>query len=177
MMKYLLVCVTAAFLCAGATAGLRADTSTRHLTVATSASSRSVTPGSRVSLFVAITPKPEMHVYAPGQKDFIPVSLTLAANDAVKAETVQFPTAEKLDVAALGETHLVYTKPFRLVQDVTVAKNRSLVNRAGARGAVITVTGRLKYQACDSSICYAPVTVPVAWTLALQADGSALPRK
>lgn len=177
MTKYLLACLTAAALCAGATAGLRADTSTRHLTVATSASSPSVTPGSRVSLIVEITPKPEMHVYAPGQKDFIPVSLTLAANDAVKAESVQFPAAEKLDVPALGETHLVYTRPFRLVQDLTVAKNRSLVNRAGARGAVITVKGTLKYQACDSSICYAPVSVPVAWTLALQADGSALPRK
>lgn len=177
MTKYLLACLTAAALCAGASAGLGADTSTRHLTVATSASSTVVTPGSRVSLIVEITPKPEMHVYAPGQKDFIPVSLTLAANDAVKAESVQFPAAEKLDVPTLGETHLVYTKPFRLVQDLTVAKNRSLVNRAGARGAVITVKGTLKYQACDSSICYAPVSVPVAWTLALQADGSALPRK
>ena len=102
-----------------------------------------------------------MHVYAPGQKDFIPVSLTLAATDAVRAETAQFPAADKLDVKDLGETHLVYSRPFRIVQDVTIAKGR-------ARGSSLTVKGVLKYQACDNTICYAPVSVPVTWTLTLQ---------
>lgn len=149
-----------------------APTTTKHLSVTTSASSDAVAPGARVSLVVAITPKPDMHVYAPGQKDFIPVSLTLAANDAVKAEAARFPSAEKLNVKDLGETHLVYSRPFRIVQDVTIAKSRTLVNRSGARGSSLTVKGTLKYQACDTSICYAPVSVPVTWTLALQADAA-----
>jgi DsbC/DsbD-like thiol-disulfide interchange protein len=148
-------------------AGFSADpTTTKHLTVATSAIPSAVTPGARVSLVVEVAPKPTMHVYAPGQKDFIPVSLTLAASDAIKAETAQFPVAEKLEVKDLGETHLVYTRPFRIVQDVTIAKS-ALVRRS----STITVKGTLKYQACDTSICYAPVSVPVTWTLALQLQG------
>ena len=161
--------LTAGIMTAGASgrAGFSADpTTTKHLTVATSAIPAAVAPGARVSLVVEVAPKPAMHVYAPGQKDFIPVSLTLAASNAIKAETAQFPVAEKLEVKELGETHLVYTKPFRIVQDVTIAKS-ALVRRS----STITVKGTLKYQACDTSICYAPVSVPVTWTLALQLQG------
>lgn len=148
-------------------AGSADSTTTKHLTVATSATPAAVAPGARVSLVVNVTPKPDMHVYAPGQKDFIPVSLTLEATDAIKAEVAQFPVAEKLEVQDLGETHLVYTKPFRIVQDVTIAKSAPVT-----RSSTITVKGTLKYQACDTSICYAPVSVPVTWTLALQGDVS-----
>ena len=165
--------LTAGIMAAGASgrAGFSADpTTTKHLTVATSAIPAAVAPGARVSLVVDVAPKPTMHVYAPGQKDFIPVSLTLAANDAIKAEIAQFPVAEKLEVKDLGETHLVYTKPFRIVQDVTIAKS-ALATRSGTRSSTITVKGTLKYQACDTSICYAPVSVPVTWTLALQLQG------
>lgn len=151
-------------------------TTTKHLTVATSGPADAVAPGARVPLVVEITPKPNMHVYAPGQKDFIPVSLTLAATDGVRAEAAQFPAAEKLDVKDLGETHLVYSRPFKIVQDVTIAKNRTLVDRTGARAASLTVKGTLKYQACDTTICYAPVSVPVTWTIALQ-DVAGVARK
>jgi hypothetical protein len=151
-------------------AGFSTDsTTTKHLTVATSATPAAVAPGARVSLVVDVAPKPAMHVYAPGQKDFIPVSLTLAASDAIKAEIAQFPVAEKWEVKDLGETHLVYTKPFRIVQDVTIAKS-ALATRS-TRRSTITVKGTLKYQACDTSICYAPVSVPVTWTLVLQIQG------
>ena len=143
-------------------------TTTKHLTVATSAPADAVAPGARVSLVVDIRLKPNMHVYAPGQKDFIPVSLTLAATDGLRAEPAQFPAAEKLDVKDLGETHLVYSRPFRIVQGVTIAKSRTSGAPAGARDASLTVKGTLKYQACDNTICYAPVSVPVTWTIALQ---------
>ena len=143
-------------------------TTTKHLSVITSTSAGTVPPGGRVSLVVEITPKPNMHVYAPGQTDVIPVSLTVVPSDASASQPLQFPKAEKLEIKELGETHLVYSKPFRLVQDVTVAANPSLVKRAATPGATLTVKGTLKYQACDNTICYAPVSVPVSWTLALQ---------
>lgn len=143
-------------------------TTTKHLSVITSTSAGTVSPGGRVSLVVEITPKPNMHVYAPGQTDVIPVSLTLVPSDAAVLQPLQFPKAEKLEIKELGETHLVYSKPFRLVQDVTVAASRSLVKRAATSGATFTVKGTLKYQACDNTICYAPVSVPISWTLALQ---------
>jgi DsbC/DsbD-like thiol-disulfide interchange protein len=131
---------------------------TKHLTLTTSAPAGAVAPGTRVSLVIDITPKREMHVYAPGQKELIPISLTLEANRAVKAHAAKFPKPETF--TPLDEVQLVYTKPFRVVQDVTVAPNAS---------GTITIKGTLKYQACDNAICYAPVTVPVSWTVGLTA--------
>lgn len=164
----MIVAATMAMAAALVPAGTAAESATtRHLTLATSAADQPVAPGSRVSLAIDVTPKPTMHVYAPGQKDFIPVSLTIAPADLVKAGRVQFPAAEKLTVKELNETQLVYSKPFRIVQEVTIAKGAA-APRSGSRGATIVVKGMLKYQACDNSICYAPVSVPVAWTLALQ---------
>jgi hypothetical protein len=30
------------------------------------------------------------------------------------------------------------------------------------------VSGKLDYQACDDKVCYAPRSVPVKWTIALE---------
>jgi DsbC/DsbD-like thiol-disulfide interchange protein len=129
---------------------------TKHLTVATSAPAGAVAPGTRVSLVVDVTPKPEMHVYAPEQKGLIPISLVLEANRAVKAHATRFPKSEKFK--PLDEVQFVYSRPFRIVQDVTVTPKAT---------GTITIKGTLKYQACDNAICYAPVTVPVAWSISL----------
>jgi len=41
----------------------------------------------------------------------------------------------------------------------------------------LSVKGILKYQACDDTICYAPVSVPITWTFALHATRSQDPKK
>jgi DsbC/DsbD-like thiol-disulfide interchange protein len=147
-------------------------TTTRHLSVSTSTSAPAVIPGGRASLVVEITPKQNMHVYAPGQPDVIPISLTLTPGEAAAAQPVQFPQPEKREFKELGETHLVYSRPFRLVQEVNIPASRSVLKRAASRDGSVTVKGVLKYQACDDTICYAPVSVPVTWTLALQPASS-----
>jgi DsbC/DsbD-like thiol-disulfide interchange protein len=143
------------------------STTTKHLTVTASVSPATAAPGARVSLLLDVTPRPAMHVYAPEQKDYIPISLALEANAAVKAHPIQFPKPEKLFSKDLGETQLVYRKPFRIVQDVTVARGGPAAGRVGIAAPPLTIKGMLTYQACDDAICYAPVTVPVAWTLDL----------
>jgi DsbC/DsbD-like thiol-disulfide interchange protein len=82
----------------------------------------------------------------------------------VKAHPARFPKPEKFK--PLDEVQFVYSKPFRIVQDVTVTL--ATLDRAKAAGTTLTIKGALKYQACDNSICYAPVTVPVAWTISLK---------
>ncbi len=142
------------------------QTETKHLTVATSAPAGTVAPGARVSLVIDVVPKPEMHVYAPEQKELIPISLVLEANRAVKAHAARFPKSEKFK--PLDEVQFVYSKPFRIVQDVTVTTTSAALEQAKGKGTTVTIKGALKYQACDNSICYAPVTVPVAWTIGLK---------
>jgi DsbC/DsbD-like thiol-disulfide interchange protein len=138
---------------------------TAHLTIATSASAAAA-PGQKVTLTVEVTPKPRIHVYAPGQEGYIPISLTLQADAAFTAAKPKYPAGEKLFMKALNETQLVYEKPFRITQELKLADSPELAARA-ARDAPLTVKGSIRYQACDDKICFLPATVPVDWSIKL----------
>ena len=131
---------------------------TSHLTVTTSAGTAGA--GARVPLYVDIAMKPKMHVYAPGEKDAIPVTLTLTPDETIKVTPAEFPAPERYDFEPIKLTQLVYSKPFRITQFVTVAAPASR-----SAGAARVVKGVLRYQACDDKVCYVPKSVPVSWTL------------
>ena len=126
---------------------------TLHVKVATSVDDKAAADG-KVSLFVDVTPKPKMHVYAPGQDGYIVVTLTLEKDAAFTAAAPKFPAPEKLLFEPLNETQLVYSKPFRIVQDIRRTKKGPL-----------TIKGTLRYQACDDAVCFRPTNVPVEWTV------------
>jgi DsbC/DsbD-like thiol-disulfide interchange protein len=133
---------------------------TPHLTLTTSTSAASVAPGSRVSLFVEVVPKPKMHVYAPEQKAYLPVSLRLERSPGVTARLPIFPKGESFFFAPTSETQIVYSHPFRIEVPVIVARGRP----AGP----LSLTGTLQYQACDDTVCYVPRKVSITWKLNLQ---------
>jgi hypothetical protein len=143
-------------------------TETPHLVVTASASDGAVPPGTRISLFVDVAPKPKMHVYTPEQKDLIPISVTLAPDDGVRAHQPKYPGSEKYFFEPINETQFVYSKPFRIVQDVTILATAAMRERAQASGASMTISGSLRYQACDDKVCYMPQTISLAWTVALR---------
>jgi hypothetical protein len=159
---------SAASLVAGRTpgaAGTKADTP--HVTVTTSSSDEIIAPGTRFSLFIDVAPKAKMHVYSPDQKTYIPVALTLEPGEMVKPHAPVFPASEPYLFKPLNEQQRVYSKPFRIVHDVTVpvtAATRELARSGGT----LTIAGTLHYQACDDVVCYRPVDVPVTWTVKLQ---------
>jgi DsbC/DsbD-like thiol-disulfide interchange protein len=124
---------------------------TAHLSVTTSTSAA----GDKPLLLVDVSPKPKMHVYAPGEKDAIPVEVTLDPNPSIKAGRVTFPPSEKYFFPPLQLTQRVYSKPFRITQPVAIV-------RTPADGTV-TITGTLRYQACDDAVCYVPKSVPLKW--------------
>jgi DsbC/DsbD-like thiol-disulfide interchange protein len=128
---------------------------TNHLTI--SLSTGSVAAG-KIPLHVDVTPRPNMHVYAPGQPGYIGIALTLDADAPVKVSgKPKYPAPRKFFMPVLNETQLVYSTPFRLTQDVTIPRTVS--------PGPLTITGTLRYQACDDTICYKPVTVAVSWTI------------
>lgn len=131
---------------------------TAHLVVTTVAVTAPVAPGARVPLRLDVAPKPKMHVYSPEQKDYIPISLTIEKNAAITLQPAMFPKAEKYLFKALDETQLVYSKPFQIVQNVTIAPSSKAAS-------TIIVNGTLEYQACDESVCYRPQKVAVSWEL------------
>jgi hypothetical protein len=138
-------------------------TETPHLRVRTSISHDSKAPDGTATLVVEIEPKPKMHVYAPGQPDYIPVSLDLVTDASYTAAPPQFPAAERFLFEPLNEQQLVYAKPFRIADRVTLAPQarRQKVASAGR----LTIAGTLRYQACDDKVCYIPTTVPLQWTV------------
>lgn len=132
---------------------------TAHLTVTLSKSAGRAVAGQHLALNVDVAPKPKMHVYAPGQRDYVIVTLKLDPSPAFTAGTPVFPPAEKFFFEPLEEEQLVYMKPFRITIDVTPA--------SAATGKTVSIKGTLRYQACDDHVCYLPTTVPLEWTLPL----------
>jgi DsbC/DsbD-like thiol-disulfide interchange protein len=124
---------------------------TPHLQLKTSAKPAA---GRKVTLQIDVTPKPKMHVYAPGQDGYIPIQLTLTPNPAFSAARAKYPDGEKYVMPAINETQLVYAKPFTITEEITLTA-----------AATVTVKGSVRYQACDDAICYLPKTVPVEWTV------------
>jgi DsbC/DsbD-like thiol-disulfide interchange protein len=125
-------------------------------TVTDASSAAGVKAGQTVKLHVDVTPKPKMHVYAPGAKDYVPIVLELNS-PGVKAGKLAYPKPEDWYFEPTKEHVPVYSSPFRLTQDVTIAST--------AKPGTFYVTGVLKYQACDDTICYNPTTEPIAWTI------------
>ena len=144
-----------------------AATETRHLTITTSTTPPAASAArQRVVLNVDVALKPKMHVYAPDQpkdQDYIPIVLTVAPNLAFQlVEKPRYPPSEKLFFAPLKETQHVYSKSFRVAQPIILT--------ADVGREPLTITGTVRYQACDDAICYVPQTVAVKWILPMSGD-------
>jgi len=128
---------------------------TLHLTAATSVSVPKQAGASR-TLIVDIAPKPKMHLYAPGEKEGMPVSLTIDAQPAFKASPPLFPPPEKYYFEPLKLTQLVFSKTFRITQPIVLSKSSP---------TGLTIEGSLRYQACDDRVCYLPKTIRLSWKI------------
>jgi DsbC/DsbD-like thiol-disulfide interchange protein len=127
-----------------------------HATVAPSPAALTGAAGGKVALAVEINPKPGIHVYAPGTKDFIPVELKIDAQPNLKTGKVVYPKSETMTFG--DEKVPVFQKAFTLTEDVTIAK-------AAKSGSTMTVSGTVHLQACDDKVCFPPENVPISWTV------------
>jgi Disulphide bond corrector protein DsbC len=152
----------------GANPATRALTAqTNHLTLSASISDATVAPGERVSIVVVATPRPTMHVYAPGKHDYQVVKVTIAPQPWLRVHETRYPPSEIYHFKPLDERVEVYSKPFRLVQDVTILATPE-VQKLMSTLSTITIAGSLDYQACDDKICYNPTRVPISFTVAMK---------
>ena len=139
----------------------------RQLTAVTSASNFVVRGGQRVALAIDIELKPGMHVSAPGVEGYIPIEWKMNNSDAAAAHDVTVPPAKRLKLKAINEVVPAFEGRFRLMRDITIAAEPKLKPLADASGR-FTVTGVLRYQACDDHICYVPQELPLKWTFQLE---------
>jgi hypothetical protein len=132
----------------------------QHATVTSSTASATVRAGERVALWVDVTPRPGVHIYASGARDFTPVALVMTPLGDVQAERAQVPAAEPYLTLGATAPVPVHRKSFRITQPVTIARTR-------AAGPLI-VSAALNYQACDDTVCYPATTAPVVWRLTVR---------
>ncbi len=141
--------------------------STEHLELTTYPSDPAVAPGNHFSLVFEIAPRPGMHVYAPGADGYRVVTATLESQPYLAPRPLAYPASEIYYFEPLDERVPVYQRPFTLVQEVVL--DGSPESQALLRGQeTVTIRGTLEYQACDDTICYNPVSVPLSWTMDLR---------
>ena len=141
--------------------------STDHLEIKTYPSDGSAALGNRFSLVLEVTPRPRMHVYAPGAAGYRVIGLTIAPQPFVRVLPAKYPPSEIYFFKPLNERVPVYQKPFTLMQEVVPEATEEA--QAAFRGKdVLTLTGTLEYQACDDKLCFNPASVPLSWQVALR---------
>ena len=138
---------------------------TDHLEAFAWATDEVVAPGNRLSLVVDVTPKRDMHVYAPGDHSYRVIRLRTTAPDFLRQHEVSYPPSGVYHFEPLDETVAVYEERFRLVQDVTIPMRQDIAELASEPGATVRVEAVLEYQACDHEVCYLPQAVPLSWDL------------
>ncbi len=141
-----------------------------HLQLTLAQSDRSVIPGGRVSLIAEIELPPDVHVYSPGVQGYKPIQLTLKGLPGIELQPVVYPNSKVLYLEAIQEHVPVFEGKFRISQDLTVtpSKTSDAIRALFSKERTISITGDLKYQACDQRVCYPPTSVPVKWELKVQ---------
>jgi peroxiredoxin len=141
--------------------------STAHLDVKTYPSEEAIAVGNRFSIALEVTPKPRIHVYAPGASGYRVIGVTIAPQPFVRILPLEYPKSEMYFFRPLNERVPVYAKPFTLAQELILEGYPEA--QAALRGKEsVTLAGTLDYQACDDKVCFNPTSVPLAWTLPLR---------
>jgi hypothetical protein len=136
-----------------------------HIQLAVGQSDRTAFPGGRVTLTAEVQLPADVHVYAPGTKDYKPINLVIDAMPSMQLEPAMYPRSKILFLPAIKERVPVFEGRFRITQDLQVSSAADFSGSLAAEGKTVTITGKLEYQACDSKICFLPASVPIQWQL------------
>jgi hypothetical protein len=115
----------------------------------------SLRPGGFVTVQVEVRPQRGIHVYAPGNRDYLAPLLSLDWPAHVKVEAPRYPPGEPYVFGDLKELVQVYNGPFRITQKVTLPGDSAAPRRT------LEITGTLRYQSCDDRVCFPVESIPL----------------
>ena len=96
--------------------------------------------------------QPGFHVNSDQPKDEFIIPLKLTWNDSpLEAKSTSYPKPEEIQVG--GEKLTVFTGTFNIQTDFKVPEH--------APTGTATMTGKLRYQACNDQMCFRPATIDV----------------
>jgi len=151
-----------------------ADVSARQITRPTAvvtplAEASAARSGREVRLAARVVlPSAALHVQAnkPREEGLIPTVLTLDAPEGVTINELVYPEATEFAVAGFDQPLLVYGHDFVIGVRATVAATVPL--------GTVTIPAWVRYQACNDSVCFLPLTVETRWTLQVVAADAAV---
>jgi DsbC/DsbD-like thiol-disulfide interchange protein len=114
-------------------------------------------PTRAAQLTLSATPVPGVHVYAPGNPDYIPVSVAVTPVEGLTIGQAAFPEAEPYFFAPLKQSVKVYSRPFTL--RIPVKASAGFLKARGTTRDPVTLRGVISYQACDDKVCFPPQTL------------------
>ena len=115
--------------------------------------------GTMATETLKVTIAPGYHVNSDKPKDefLIPLKLTWTG-EALQPVSFKYPAPEEIKVGA--DSLVVFTGNFNIETEFKVPQN-------AATGAA-TVTGKLRYQACNTTMCFRPASVDVVLPVVVQ---------
>lgn len=128
---------------------------------------RDVRPGATVQLSVRVVLPDTLHVQSntPRDRSLIPTVLTIEPPAGVTVETIAYPEAFDLEQLGQPQPLAVYGHDFTIRVAATLAGD--------VPEGDLVIPARLRYQACDDKLCYAPATADTSWTLRVGGSGAA----
>jgi len=106
---------------------------------------------------------------SPRDPSLIPTVLTIDAPQGVTVAEIVFPAATDFAQAGQDEPLAVFEHEFAIGVRFQVSPD--------VPPGPIDVPAKLRYQACDDKLCFAPVTADVLWTLSVGNSNAARPRQ
>ena len=162
--------MTVAAVAGGGVADVSARQITRPTAVVTPLAEASAARSGREVRLAArvVLPSAALHVQAnkPREEGLIPTVLTLDAPEGVTINELVYPEATEFAVAGFDQPLLVYGHDFVIGVRATVAATVPL--------GTVTIPARVRYQACNDSVCFLPLTVETRWTLQVVAADAAV---
>ena len=120
----------------------------------------------RVALKVALPDGFHVQSNKPRDPSLIPTELAVEAPAGIEVEELVFPKGQDFKQEGLPEPLLVFEREFVIGARLRLP--------AALPAGDVTVPVRLRYQACDDKMCYAPSNAQAAWPLKVVGTSSAV---
>jgi thioredoxin:protein disulfide reductase len=124
--------------------------------------------GGPVRLALKVTLPEGLHTQSNKPRDplLIPTGLTIDAPPGVTVDELVFPPTTDLKQEGQDEPLAVFERAFVLGVQVSLASS--------VPPGPLVIPARLRYQACDASMCFAPSTASVQWTVTVVPPSASL---
>jgi thioredoxin:protein disulfide reductase len=120
----------------------------------------------RVGLKVSVPEGLHTQSNKPRDPNLIPTELDIEVPEGVTVDEIVWPPATDLKQLGQDQPLAVFEREFLVGVQLRLA--------ASANTGELKVPGRLRYQACDANLCYAPATAPFEWTIAPAPGGDSV---